>query len=41
MDRKKRKPVRARDRRNRHNMLLEDIQFARVIGSRHFRMRHR
>jgi hypothetical protein len=39
MDRKKR--ARARDRRNRHNMLLEDIEFAREIGSRHFRMRHR
>jgi len=41
MDRKKRKPARARDRRNRHNMLREDIEFARIIGSRHFRMRHR
>jgi hypothetical protein len=39
--RKRGKKLRARDRRNRHNMLLEDIQFARVIGSRHFRMRHR
>jgi hypothetical protein len=39
--RKRGKKLRARDRRNRHNMLLEDIQFARVIGSRHFRIRHR
>jgi hypothetical protein len=39
--RKRGKKLRARDRRNRHNMLFEDIQFARVIGSRHFRMRHR
>jgi hypothetical protein len=38
--RKRGKKLRARDRRNRHNMLLEDIEFARVIGSRHFRMRH-
>ncbi len=41
MDRKKRKPVRTRDRINRHNMLLEDIEFARVIGVRPFYMRHR
>jgi DNA-directed RNA polymerase len=39
--RKRGKKLRARDRRNRHNMLLEDIQFARGIGSRHFQMRHR
>ena len=37
---KRGKKLRARDRRNRHNMLIEDIEFARVIGSRHFRMRH-
>jgi DNA-directed RNA polymerase len=37
---KRGKKLRTRDRRNRHNMLLEDIQFAREIGSRHFRMRH-
>ena len=36
-----RKKARARDRRNRRNMLSEDISFARVIGSRPFYMRHR
>jgi DNA-directed RNA polymerase len=36
-----RKKLRARDRKNRQNMLSEDISFARVIGDRPFRMRHR
>ena len=36
-----RKKARARDRRNRWNMLSEDISFARVIGTRPFYMRHR
>jgi len=36
-----RKKARARDRRDRRNMLFEDISFARVIGARPFYMRHR
>jgi hypothetical protein len=35
-----RKKARSRDRRNRRNMLSEDISFARVIGEPHFRMKH-
>jgi hypothetical protein len=36
-----RKKARDRDRRNRRNMLSEDISFARVIGTRPFYMQHR
>ena len=39
--RKRGKKLRVRDRRNRHNMLSEDVEFARVIGRRHFHMQHR
>ena len=45
MDRKeaglRKRGLRVRDRRNRHNMLSEDVEFARVIGRRHFHMQHR
>jgi DNA-directed RNA polymerase len=36
-----RKEARDRDRRNRRNMLSEDISFARVTGARPFYMQHR